>query len=225
MRATGPDVAPGGEAISVEIDQAETTLSGYGVLRRDFQDALLQVIFTLEDASGGRYLYEGELSGPAEGLYGGGYFIGLEAPHSAGAWTAGDPEGRRAPPGYQVGVSYSTHGEDEPGPSFPGQGLPPLADTLLTFPGPDLTPQPVDPPAIATAGQVIQIRGLTSQPLVPGPLTYSVDFGDGTVSPTDRRQTVPHVYAEPGVYTVLVFVTDASGVTSYGATQVRITAP
>ncbi len=44
--------------------------------------------------------------------------------------------------------------------------------------------------------------------------TYRWDFGDGTTSGPDARTTASHTYAAPGLYTVSVTVTDASGATA-----------
>lgn len=43
------------------------------------------------------------------------------------------------------------------------------------------------------------------------PLTYTVDFGDGSAAVTDVSGTVTHTYTTPGVYAEKVTVTDANG--------------
>ena len=56
----------------------------------------------------------------------------------------------------------------------------------------------------------------SSYSLTGGGLTYSWNFGDGSVSPppsssNSYNQTTTHVYAMPGTYTVTLTVTDAAG--------------
>lgn len=53
------------------------------------------------------------------------------------------------------------------------------------------------------------------------PLTYSVDFGDGTPAVTNASATVTHTYTTPGVYQARTTVTDANG--SYATRVTKVT--
>lgn len=68
----------------------------------------------------------------------------------------------------------------------------------------------------APAGQSTCFDASASYSLTTGGLTYSWNFGDGTVSPPatsadDYNVKICHTYALPGSYTVTLAVTDASG--------------
>lgn len=58
-----------------------------------------------------------------------------------------------------------------------------------------------------------------------GPLTYTVDWGDGTGQDTSASATLSHTYALAGSYGVLVKVTDASNLSAYAALAVEVSAP
>ncbi|MFJ9105076.1 PKD domain-containing protein [Streptomyces sp. NPDC102405] len=54
------------------------------------------------------------------------------------------------------------------------------------------------------------------------PLTYTVDFGDGSPAVTDASGTVTHTYTAPGVHAEKVTVTDANGSTATRTTKVTV---
>jgi hypothetical protein len=75
-------------------------------------------------------------------------------------------------------------------------------------------------PSTATVGQVVQFTATVSDTTT---LSYSWDFGDGTVSPTSSGSN-SHAYAAPGVYTVVVTATDANGLTASSSVSVTVVA-
>ncbi|MFG2729037.1 PKD domain-containing protein [Streptomyces canus] len=54
------------------------------------------------------------------------------------------------------------------------------------------------------------------------PLTYTVDFGDGSPAVTDASGTVTHTYTTPGVYAEKVTVTDANGSSATRTVKVTV---
>ena len=58
---------------------------------------------------------------------------------------------------------------------------------------------------------VVDVSGSTGT----GPLTFSVDFGDGTVSASAIAR---HIYATPGTFTIVAKVRDAQGREALSAT-------
>lgn len=52
-------------------------------------------------------------------------------------------------------------------------------------------------------------------------MTYSFDFGDGTVV-GGSASSRPHTYAGPGVYVVVLTVTDSHGRTDSDSTTVTV---
>ncbi len=219
---TGPEAAPGGESADVAIAAGGRTLSGHGVVRPGYSGAELDVSFQLVDSSGAQYLYVGSLQAADDGYAGRGAFLGLARPHLTGEWTIGEPDRAASLPLGEVTLTYTTRGPDDPNFGFPGLGLPALADTLVEFGPPGMGVHTVGPPVIAVAGQTIGLQAITTSPLVGDRYRYDFDFGDGAVDMGEARQTVPHRYAAPGVYTVVIILTDASGVQTFGATQIAI---
>ncbi|MHB8575872.1 MAG: PKD domain-containing protein, partial [Dehalococcoidia bacterium] len=226
LSANGPDPAPGGEAVAVALDQNGTTLSGVGVLRPGGGGVpggfSFQTVFTLTDQNGSSYLYEGTLLAGSDGFAGQGYLLGLDSPHVTGAWQAGDPATAATVPTYQVGLSYSTAQPGTPGYGFPGLSLPILADSLIGYDPPGSGPHTVSPPVIGKAGQPLGLQAITTAPLVGQRMTFGFDFGDGAMSANGPDQTVQHTYAMAGDYTVVGYVTDESGVATFGATRIHI---
>lgn len=218
---SGSDVAPGGEAVTVTIAAGDRAIGGSGVLRPGGPGGQFALSFDANDESGAAYLFTGELKPYSQTFAARGYFLGLARPHLVGAWQAGDADAAQVP-AYAVGMSYTTRSSDDPNFTFPGMMLPFLSDTLVGFDPLGSGPHQVEPPTVAVAGQTIGLQAITTAPLVGASYRYDFDFGDGSADTEGTRQTVPHVYAEPGVYTVIAVLTDESRVRVFGATQIAI---
>ncbi len=215
----GPDVAPGGESVDVALATAGGTLSGGGVVRPDY-GGQFAVDFRLSDASSATFLYTGELKPLGETFAGRGLFLGLASPHLVGAWQVGDPDAAEVMV-YELSISPAVlNGQIPPPP--PGLPLPMLADTLTAFDIATHMLNAVDPPLVGSAGQALTFASVGAQPLVPGAPSWSFDWGDGEVTHDQPSQYAMHTYRAPGVYTIVALFTDASGVQTFGATQVRI---
>jgi PKD repeat protein len=51
---------------------------------------------------------------------------------------------------------------------------------------------------------------------------YAWDFGDGMSNSPCDGDTATHVWSAPGVYTVTVVMSDGTGASIFGLTQIRI---
>lgn len=219
IAASGPDPAPGGEAVTASLQTAQTTLSGTGVLRPDAFSGQFALRLDLDDGAGAEYLFEGSLKPDGETFAGAGLFLALQQPPLVGNWQAGDPAAAAQVTFIDPGINQTVLNGQNPPP--PGEPLPRLEDTL-TVPGQrGGTPQQVAPPQIGVAGQPIELLTFP-EPSEAGPAQYFFDWGDGIAGEPQTAQVVEHIHQAPGTYTVIGFVIDATGNRRFSATQIVI---
>jgi YVTN family beta-propeller protein len=119
--------------------------------------------------------------------------------------TATIPTNLLTPPGYYQLVAVDANGGISSGILVAiGQGITP----------PTIPTTPYEPPTIdaALAAPVIPPGTAATYTLsATAGVSYSWDFGDGTVTPPSASASITHVFAKPGVYTVTVTVQGANG--------------
>jgi PKD repeat protein len=103
------------------------------------------------------------------------------------------------------------------------------SDTLtVVIPEPDPTNQPPTVSAtIPPSGLFNQLLAFRSSGADPDndPLTYTWDFGDGTMPLPDPTPSTVHTYSKDGTFTVTVTVSDGRGKTAVASGQVAISIP
>lgn len=172
------------------------------------------------------------ISGPSQGVAG--QPITFSAANSTAApgrrivrteWRFGDGSGAE---GVQVDKVYASAGAfDVTLVVTDDAGLTGVAVQQVTIVAPTATPTPVVPPAAiisgpsqATAGVAVTFDGSSSTP-VGGLSSYQWAFGDGGVA---SGPTVNHVFAQAGLYNVVLVVSNAAGQVSQAALAVQVSA-
>lgn len=173
------------------------------------------------------------ISGPSQGVAG--QPITFSAANSTAApgrqivrteWRFGDGTGAE---GVEVNKTYSSPGAfDVTLVVTDDAGLTGVAVQQVAIVAPTATPTPVVPPVAiisgpsqATAGVAVTFDGSSSTP-VGGLSSYQWAFGDGGVA---SGPTVNHVFAQAGVYNVVLVVSNAAGQVSQAALAVQVSPP
>lgn len=218
----GPDVAPGGASVTVELDQNGATLAGQGVIRPQ-RGSAFRLAFSLSSSDGEISLFDGTLSLQGDTWTGQGLWLAETEPARTDAWSLGGA----SPTGAETGALLLSASSPPPPESFPSRGdLPHLIGSRLLGVAPGSGPQlsPVDPPVTGTAGQPVGFVTSGTAPCCGGGATETFEwlFGDGNRSPPSRSPHATHIYTAPGVYTIAAIVTDETGVSSFSASRIRI---
>lgn len=225
---TGPDASPSGLTVAVTLSQGDVELQGSGVIRPQPFGPGAVVDFSLSDARGGQYLYEGRIARSGGSWSGGGLLEAPGAPTSIDRWLLGNAQG--PPPTGSVSIQIVGLGPAAVQTSeIPSLGLP-LPE--LIAPGAVYDPAagagaPATPTVAGNAGQEIDFLAVRTFPwgLPDSSFSYQWFFGDGSESESTGEQRASHTYSSAGVYTVSAVLTDSTGVSSFGASEIEVDGP